>query len=96
MTTPDLSFVIPTKWKPWVGAVGALLTFIVPTVTEMSADLPAPGPAVIAAVLAALTWLGIYKVPYAPPGAVLVPEVAVTPEVPAPKVNEGDYRNPWQ
>ena len=92
MTTPDLSFVIPTKWKPWVGAVGALLTFIIPTVTEVAADLPAPWPAVIAAVVAALTWLGVYKVPYAPPNTVLVHESEAPPN-PLPPTG---YQNPWK
>lgn len=80
MTTPDLSFIIPTKYKPWVGALGALLTFIVPTLTEVVAELDQPWPAVFAAVLAGLTWLGIYKVPYAPSGTVLAPDTPAVRE----------------
>lgn len=109
MTAPDLSLIVPTKWKPWVAFVGSLLTFIVPTVLEFSTSLPAPWPAVIAAVVAGLTWLGVYKVPYAPKGTepVIVPsDVPTTVHVsptPGPGPSEvtvsqgsGPWRkNPW-
>ncbi|BCI54926.1 hypothetical protein NIIDNTM18_42040 [Mycolicibacterium litorale] len=112
MTTPDLSFIIPTKYKPWVALIGSLLTFAVPTATQIAADLGQPWPAVLAAVLALLTWFGVYKVPYAPPGTVLVPKESVKP--PLRTVNDvtvvrgGNYngtsamsppvvyKNPWR
>jgi hypothetical protein len=91
MTAPqfDITAIVPRKWKPWIGLVGSLLTFIVPE----------PWPVVIAGVIAGLTWLGIYKAPYVPTGAVLVPESAVTPETPrtwptTPPAT-GPYQSPW-
>lgn len=111
MTAPDLSFVIPTKWKPWVGAVGALLTFVVPYLSSVIASLPPGGQAGVAAVLAGLTWLGVYQVPYAPKDTVLKPKESVASQagpisinVPNIGVNPRDvarpaerqHRNPWQ
>lgn len=52
--------------KAWVSLAGALLTVAVPSVVSVSDSLPAPWPAVIAAVIAVLTALGVYKVPNAP------------------------------
>jgi len=52
--------------KAWVGLIGSLLTFIVPWVVQYSAFLPAPWPAVIAAVVAVLTFFGVYHAPYQP------------------------------
>lgn len=98
MTTPDLSGLIPSKWKAWVGLVGSLLSFAVPLILSVEQYLPAPWPAVIGFVLAALTALGVYKAPYTPPGAVLAPD---TPAVTAaakqapPPAAPGQYRNPW-
>lgn len=92
MTTPDLSGIIPTKWKPWAGAVGAVLAFVVPWVTQLTADLPEPWPAGIALVIAGLTWLGIYHAPYAPKDTVLVPE-AVAQSLPPVA---GQYKNPYR
>ena len=92
MTTPDLSFIIPTKYKAIVGLIGTGLSFAVPLVLQYTDSLPAPWPAVIGFVLWVLTVLGIYHAPYAPPGAVLVPPTAVKPPPPA----AGEYRNPWQ
>ncbi|ANW64028.1 hypothetical protein BCA37_10850 [Mycobacterium sp. djl-10] len=79
MTRPqiDLSGIIPTKWKPWVGVIGAALAYVIPWVTQAAAGLPQPWPTVIALVILVLTWLGIYKVPYAPKGTVLVPETVI-------------------
>lgn len=79
MTTPDLSFIIPTKYKTYVGLIGAGLSFLVPFVLEATEGLPAPWPAVIGAVLWILTALGVYKAPYKPTGTVLVPEETVKP-----------------
>ena len=50
--------------KAWVGLVGALLTFIIPTLVSMSTSWPEPWPAVISAVVAILTAVGIYHAPY--------------------------------
>lgn len=100
MTTPDLSFIIPSKAKAWVGLVGAGLSFVVPFILEATEGLPAPWPAIIGAVLWLLTALGVYKAPYRPTGTVLVPEEAVTPPVRSTGdvtvVREGEYRNPWK
>lgn len=74
MTTPDLSSIIPLKWKTWVGLVGAVLTFVVPLILSVEDYLPSPWPAVIGGALSVLTALGIYKAPYKPTGTVLVPE----------------------
>lgn len=79
MTGFDISTVVPTKFKPFVGLVGSLLTFIIPTVVSVSTGLPQPWPWLIAAVVGGLTWLGIYKAPYVPKDAVLVPKSAAPP-----------------
>lgn len=80
MTTPDLSGLIPTKWKPWVAALGTILSYIIPTVSASVVGLSQPWPTVFAAVLTVLAWFGVYGVPYAPKGtqAVFVPEDAKT------------------
>lgn len=104
MTAPgfDITPFIPLKWKPWIGAIGAILTFVVPTVTQLTANLEQPWPTAIAAVIAGLTWLGIYRAPYVPPGAVLAPDtpaVAAASAPPAPVINPATgtgYTNPWQ
>lgn len=49
--------------KAWVGLVGSFLTFIVPWVVQYSSLLPAPWPAVIGAVVAVLTAVGVYHAP---------------------------------
>ena len=51
MTTPDLSFIIPQKYKTIVGAIGTGLAFVVPFLLEVTDSLPSPWPAVIGAVL---------------------------------------------
>lgn len=106
MTTPafDIGSIVPLKYKPLVGLIGAALTFIIPTVLQYSTSLPDPWPWVIAAVVALLTWLGIYKAPYVPQGTVLAPDTpavasAAAQSSVAPVVNPdtgGAYRNPWQ
>ena len=52
--------------KSWVALLGSLLTFIIPWVVQYSAFLPAPWPAVIGAVVAVLTAVGVYNAPYKP------------------------------
>jgi len=112
VTTPqfDLADVVPLKYKPLVGLVGSALTFIIPTVLDYSTSLPNPWPWVIAAVVALLTALGIYRAPYKPEGTVLVPEATVAPPpVATNNINVGThspgsigglqrsaYQNPWQ
>jgi len=103
MTEPevvDLSNLVPKKWKPVVGLIGSLLTFIVPVVLDVTADLPPVWTAIIAAVLAVLTALGIYKAPYVPANTIIAsrtPEVVAAathaqvtqePVTPAPPVEE--------
>lgn len=101
MSTPafDIATIVPTKWKPLVGLIGAVLTFVIPTVLQYSTSLPDPWPWVIAGVVALLTAAGIYRAPYTPPGAVLAPDtpaVAAASAQPAPPpAPSGGYRNPW-
>ncbi len=78
---------VPQTAKAWVSLVGALLTVTVPTVASTSENLPAPWPAVIAAIIAVLTALGVYKVPNAPGG----PKKAS----PGPSATGGKYDFPW-
>lgn len=104
MTAPfDITEIIPSKAKTYVGLIGSVVTFVAPLVLSVSDALPAPWPAVIGGVLAVLTALGIYKAPYKPSeDAVLVhksevstPDLpAVSPQNPAPPAP--DYTNPWQ
>lgn len=106
MTTPsfDIGSIVPLKYKPLVGLIGAALTFIVPTVLTYSTQLPQPWPWVIAGVVALLTSVGIYKAPYTPQGTVLAPDTpavaqAAAQSAPTPVVNPdtgSGYTNPWQ
>lgn len=110
MTTPDLSSLIPSKYKAVVGLIGSALSFAVPYILEVTNGLSAPWPVVVGVVLFILTALGIYKAPYVPPGAVVAPDTAAvaqaatqaTPpredidDVPPPTPGLGGYRNPWQ
>lgn len=102
MTAPvDITELVPSKAKTWVGLFGSVVTFVAPLALSVSDALPSPWPAVIGAVLAVLTALGIYKAPYKPSSdAVLVPQAAVaddpyfppaTPNNPLP----GEHQNPW-
>lgn len=115
MTTPtpiDITEIVPSKAKAWVGLVGSLLTFIGPAILTATEALPAPWPLVVGLVFAALTWLGIYKAPYKPVGTTLAPD---TPAVQKAIINEAypydgpvvkdpaptatatkTYRNPWR
>ena len=49
--------------KAVVALIGSLLTFIVPWVVQVSVSLPAPWPAVVSAIVALLTFFGVYKTP---------------------------------
>ena len=49
--------------KAVVALIGSLLTFIVPWVVQASVALPAPWPAVVSAIVALLTFFGVYRVP---------------------------------
>lgn len=105
--TPDITEIVPSKLKPWVGLVGSLLTLGVPYVLSVSDSLPAPWPLVVGLVIAVLGALGIYKAPYKPTGTVLAVDpkaekvsdsvpanapVAVHPNDAPPA---GGYQNPW-
>lgn len=59
--------------KSWTALIGSLLTFIIPTVVSLSTSWPEPWPAVIGAVVAVLTAVGVYHAPYRP----VIPEGAV-------------------
>ena len=111
MSTPsvDITNLLPSKAKTWVGLLGSLLTFGVPYLLQFSTDLPAPWPVVIGAVLAVLTALGIYHAPYAPTGTTLAPDTPAVaaaaagqaPAAPvapkaAPPSETGAYTNPWK
>jgi len=52
--------------KTWASLLGTLLTLIVPWALQISQALPPPWPAVVAAIMAILTAMGVYKVPNAP------------------------------
>jgi hypothetical protein len=91
MTTPDLSALVPLKYKAWVGLIGSALAFIVPLVVSVQDYLPSPWPAVIGGVLSLLTGLGIYKAPYLPSNTAVVPEAVAQS---APPV-AGEYQSTW-
>lgn len=102
MTAPfDITEIIPTKYKPWVGFVGSLLTLVVPFVLQSQQYLPTGVNLGIGGVLAVLTALGIYKAPYAPPNTVLVHESVVNsapdlpPATPQNPLPPSGYNNPW-
>lgn len=99
MTQP---LVIPSKLKTWTALAGSVLAVVIPLLVSVEDMLPAPWPAVIGAVIAALTALGVYKAPYVPTGTVLVPEAQVK-STPAPaqpttttELTAGTYSNPWK
>lgn len=85
MTTPsipDLSGLIPSKWKAVVALIGTGLSFILPFVLEATSALPSPWPAIIGAVLWLLTAFGVLQAPYLKPGTVAAPVEAVKPGEP--------------
>jgi hypothetical protein len=107
MTNPvDITEIIPSKMKTWVGLIGSLLTFIGPFILQSTDALPSPWPAVVGALFAVLTALGIYRAPYKPKGTVLavdpnateVDTLAVGPDAPVAvePPHDGTYENPWK
>lgn len=52
--------------KAWVALVGSLLSFVIPTIVQLSTSWPEPWPAVVSAVVAVLTAIGVYHAPYKP------------------------------
>lgn len=106
---PDLSSIIPSKAKTWVGLLGSALSFVIPFVLSSVDALPAPWPALIGVVLFLLSALGIYKAPYKPTGTVLAVDPSapvVSDKVPANAptarpaesgpVVPGEYHNRWR
>lgn len=93
MTLPDLSSLVPTKYKPLVALIGAIATFAVPLLASVA--LPLPATIGIAVVLAVLTALGVHQAPYAPTGttSVFVP-TTVAPPVSAPVSAPTAYPTP--
>lgn len=73
--TPTITTLEPSKSKTWIAAIGGALTVIVPIVLSVSTNLPEPWPAVISAVVAVLTAVGVYRAPYKPEGTTVVPTV---------------------
>lgn len=90
MTTPDLSGIIPTRYKTLATIIGTGLSFVVPLLLNVTDSLPAPWPAVIGVILWVLTALGVYHAPYLPKNTVIAPAPPVTgSETP------GEYQPPW-
>lgn len=52
--------------KSWVALIGSILTLVIPTLVQASYSWPAPWPAIIGAVVAILTAVGVYQAPYRP------------------------------
>lgn len=100
MSSPlNIETIVPAKWKPYIGLVGSVASFAVPYLIKAEEWLPSPWPVVIAAVIAGLTFLGIYKAPYVPPGAVLAPNtpavaVAAQAAVTQEAVSQASATNP--
>lgn len=88
----DIGTILPTKWKPWIAALGGLLAYVIPTLSASAVDLPPLAQAAIALVIAVLTWLGVYRVPFAPKGA----EAVIVPTTQATEVHDvqGVRNNP--
>jgi hypothetical protein len=84
--------VVPSKFKTYVALAGSILSFVVPLIVSVENYLPAPWPAVIGGVIALLTAAGVYKAPYVPPGATVVPTSVAQSLPPA----AGEFKNPWQ
>lgn len=95
MTTP-ITTVEPAKTKTWVAAVGGALTVLIPMVLSVSDSLPQPWPAVIAAMVAVLTAVGVYKAPYTPGGTTVVPTAELEQvATPVPPSGQPQYRRTW-
>jgi len=96
MTAPTPE-VAPSNSKTLVGLIGSALTFLIPALLSVQADLPAPWPAIIAAILAILTATGVYRAPYKPPQAVLVPDSPAVHQAVIEDIKpDGEYQNPWK
>lgn len=89
MTAP---VVAPSKWKTWIALAGSVLAFLIPLVVSVQDVLPPPWPAIIGAVIAALTALGVYHAPFTPADTVIV-STSVAKSLPPVT---GTYKNPWQ
>lgn len=89
--TFDVTTILPTKYKAWVGTAIAVLAVLVPVVLQVSTSLPEPWPTIIGLVVAALTWLGVYRAPYLPKGTEIAP---APPTPPSPGEYVNPYRNP--
>jgi L-lactate permease len=98
MTEPvNLTDLVPSKAKTWVGLVGSVLTFVVPLIVSVEDYLPSPWPGVIGAVLAVLTALGVYKAPYQPTDTVLAPDTpAVAAAARQAPPSAGGHQSPWK
>lgn len=109
--TPTITTLEPSKAKTWVAAVGGALTIVVPIVLSVSTNLPEPWPAVISAVVAVLTAVGVYKAPYRPEGTTTVPtrelEQVATPLAPTSTTvstiaqstsngDPGEFKSSWR
>lgn len=83
-----------TAAKAWLSLLGGLLTVVIPLLVQVSGSLPEPWPAVIGAVVAVLTALGVYRVPNKlPANTVLVP---ADPPTYTPVEPPGGYPNPYE
>jgi hypothetical protein len=108
---PTITTLEPYKSKTWIAAIGGALTVVVPLVLSFSTSLPEPWPALIAAVVAVLTAVGVYRAPYKPEGTTVVPTHELTqvatplpPTAPASDISlrpkptpglGGDVQGPW-
>lgn len=95
MTTPqvpsfDFSTVIPKKYKPLVGFLGAIMTFIGPALAQWSLGLSPVWQTVIALFFAALAALGIYQSPFVPKDSVLVKKDELKQAVETVVAHDGD------
>lgn len=98
MTVFDITKILPSKAKAWVGLIGSLLTAVVPFLLSVVGTVAPQYSAIVLGVLGFLTFLGVYHAPYAPEGTVLVPAPKpATPQVWAESVPPvvGQHTNPW-
>lgn len=96
MTTPDLSTLIPLKYKTLAAAIGGILTLVAPWILQETTTLPQPWPLLVGLVFFVLGVLGVYHAPYVPPGGAVVPRaVAESVQRSLPPV-PGQYKNEWK
>lgn len=69
--------------KAWTGLAGSAAAFLVPWLLQVATTLPSPWPEVAGAVVAVMTWLGVYHAPYAPVLSTASDVTAVPPLGPA-------------